>query len=114
MVPENVKPKGGGILSKVGRSFARWIGIGFERFASPNDLREFALQTAGDLRQAGLAEAGDLLEAAATYVTGSGWEWLGELMVAARKIRRRFTLSDALAAKVARIQRAAASGRPYG
>ena len=84
------------------------------KFASPSALREFALETAALLRADGHAEAGELLEAAATFVSGSGWEWLGELDAATKSIRQRFKLSDELAARVARIRKTATSRSPYG
>jgi hypothetical protein len=58
-----------------------------EKFASPSTLREFALETASQLRAAGQTEACEVMEAAATSVTSSGWEWLGELGAAAASIR---------------------------
>ena len=38
---------------------------------------------ASQLRAAGLTEACEVMESAATFVTSSGWEWLGELGAAA-------------------------------
>ncbi len=85
-----------------------------QKFASPSALREFALETASQLRAAGQVEACEVMEAAATFVTGSGWEWLGELGFAAASIREKFRVSDLVAARLARIQAAASSRRPYG
>jgi hypothetical protein len=72
------------------------------------------LETASELRAAGLTDASQLLESAATYVTGSGWEWLGELGIATATIRKRFKLPKPLAARIKRIRKAAVSRRPYG
>jgi hypothetical protein len=85
-----------------------------EKFTSPSALREFALETAAQLRGAGQAEACEMMEAAATFGTSSGWEWLGELGAAATSIRKRFPVSDLIAARVARIREAATSQLPYG
>jgi hypothetical protein len=85
-----------------------------EKFTSPSALREFALETAAQLRATGQTEACELMEAAATYVTSSGWEWLGELGAAASSIRERYQVSDLVAARLARIREAAASQQPYG
>jgi hypothetical protein len=85
-----------------------------DNFPSPSDLREFALETTAQLHAAGLPEAGEMMEAAATFVTGSGSEWLGELAAAAKGIRKRFPLPDSIAARVARIRGTATSRRPYG
>ena len=63
------------------------------KFASPSALREFALETASLLRAGGQAEAGEVMESAATFVTSSGWEWLGELDAATTRIRERFNTS---------------------
>jgi len=82
------------------------------RFASPSELRQFAIETAAQLRQVGLNEAGDIMESAAKYVTSSGWEWLGELGIAARTIKKRFDLSAILRARVSRIGKAAKSKDP--
>ncbi len=84
------------------------------KFESPSALREFALETATLLRADGQAEAGEILAAAATFVSGSGWEWLGELGVATASLRQRFKLSGEIAARVARIRQAATSRSPYG
>jgi len=84
-----------------------------ENFTSPSALREFALETAAQLR-ATQTEACEIMETAATFVTGSGWEWLGELGAAASSIRERFSVSDLVAARLARIREAATSQRPYG
>lgn len=85
-----------------------------ERFASPSSLREFALETASQFRAAGQSEACDVMEAAATFVTSSGWEWLGKLSTAAASIRDNFQVSDLIAARLARIREAATSQQPYG
>lgn len=85
-----------------------------EQFTSPSALREYALETAAALRVLGLSEAGDILESAATFVTSSGWEWLGELGSAAASIRKRFELSESVAARLARIHKTATSRHPYG
>ena len=84
------------------------------KFASPSALREFALETASQLRVAGQVEACEVMEAAATFVTCSGWEWLGELGAAAASIRERFQVSDLVAARLSRIREAATSQPPYG
>lgn len=84
------------------------------KFASPSALREFALETASLLRAGGQAEAGEVMESAATFVSGSGWEWLGVLGAAATSIRERFQLSDGVAARLTRIHKAAISRQPYG
>src|SRR5437762_7417607 len=84
------------------------------RFTSPSALWQFAVETAMQLRQAGLSEAGDIMESAAKFVTSSGWEWLGELGVAAKTITKRFNLPEALRARVSRIGEAATSRHPYG
>jgi len=85
-----------------------------EKFASPSALREFALETASRLRAAGQAEACEIMEAAATFFTSSGWEWLGELGAAVASIRERFPVSDLIAARLTRIRDAATSQQPYG
>ncbi|GDY21323.1 hypothetical protein LBMAG56_26690 [Verrucomicrobiota bacterium] len=85
-----------------------------ERFSSPGALREFTLETAAQLHAAGLPEAGEIMAAAANLVTGSGWEWLGELGVAAASVRKRFRLPDGIAGRVARIRKTATSRQPYG
>ena len=85
-----------------------------ENFASPSDLRQFAIETATQLRQAGLSEAGGIMELAAKFVTSSGSEWLGELGAATKAIQKRFDLSDWLRSRVARIGQAAGSKHPYG
>ena len=85
-----------------------------EKFKSPSALRDFALETAAQLQATGQSEACEIMEAAATFVTGSGWEWLGELGAAASSIRERFSVSDLVAARLARIREAATSQRPYG
>jgi hypothetical protein len=59
-----------------------------------------------------LAEAAATFEAATTYVTGSRWEWLGELGFATATIGRQWQLPEPIAAKVSRIHRAATSPRP--
>jgi hypothetical protein len=84
-----------------------------EKFESPSALREFALETASQLRADGQPEACEMMEAAASFVTNSGWEWLGELGVAAASIRKRFPVSDSIAARLARIRGAATSRQPY-
>ena len=84
-----------------------------EKFASPSTLREFALETASQLRATGQTEACEVMEAAATFVTSSGWEWLGELGAAATSIRERFQVSDLIAARLIRIREAATSQQPY-
>ena len=84
------------------------------KFESPAALREFALGTASLLRAGGQAEAGEIMETAATFVSGSGWEWLGELDAATTSIRQRFKLSGEITARVARIRKAATSRQPYG
>ena len=84
-----------------------------EKFPSPDALREFALETAAQLRAVGRPEAGEILESAANLVTSSGWEWLGELGVAATSIRKRFPLPDGIADRVARIRKVATSRQPY-
>jgi hypothetical protein len=85
-----------------------------DRFISPDALREFALETASQLRSAGQPAAADIMHDAATFVTGSGWEWLGELAHAAKKIEKKTRVPDMLAARLARIREVATSGRPYG
>jgi hypothetical protein len=85
-----------------------------EKFTSPSELREFALETAGQLRAVGLTEACEMMEGAATFVTSSGWEWLGELGAAASSIQERFHVSDLVAARLSRIRVAATSQQPYG
>jgi hypothetical protein len=84
-----------------------------EHFASPSDLRQFALDTAAQLRVVGMTEAGDSLESAAKYVTSSGWEWLGELWLAAKAIAKRHDLPQPLRARVLRIVEVAGSRHPY-
>ena len=84
-----------------------------QKFPSPSALREFALETASQLQAAGQAEACEVMEAAATFVTSSGWEWLGELAAAAASIRERFQVSDLVAARLTRIREAATSQQPY-
>lgn len=54
------------------------------------------------------------MEAAAKFVTSSGWEWLGELGNAAARIRDSFPVPDLIAARLARIREAATSQQPYG
>jgi len=54
------------------------------------------------------------MEAATTFVTSSGWEWLGELGAAVASIRERFPVSDLIAARLTRIRDAATSQQPYG
>lgn len=85
-----------------------------DHFASPSALRQFALDSGVQLRNAGLDEAGDMMEAAANFPATTGWEWLGELGLAAKTIGERFNLSDVLRARVVRIARTAASRQPYG
>ena len=85
-----------------------------EKFTSPSALREFAMETASQLRAAGQTEACEVMEAAATFVTSSGWEWLGELGAAVASIRGRFQVSDSVAARLNRIREAATSQQPYG
>ena len=82
-------------------------------FASPSALREFALETATQLRQAGMTEAAKIMERAATHVTSSGWEWLGELGAAAKIIQKRFVLPEGMRDRIMRIAKAAASKHPY-
>jgi hypothetical protein len=84
-----------------------------EKFTSPSALREFALETAFELRAAGQPEACEVMEAAATFVTSSGWEWLGELGAAVATIRERFQVSDSIVARLSRIREAATSQQPY-
>jgi hypothetical protein len=85
-----------------------------DRFISPGALREFALETASQLRSAGRPAAADMMHDAATFVTGSGWEWLGELAHAAKTIEKKTRVPEILAARLARIREVATSGRPYG
>lgn len=85
-----------------------------ETFSTPSALREFALETAAQLRSGGLVEAAGLLEEAANYVSGSGWEWLGELAAAATKIKDGFEVPAPIAARLKRIRKAATSRKPYG
>jgi hypothetical protein len=85
-----------------------------EGFASPSALRQFAMESAIQLRQARLSEAGDIMEAAANFAATTGWEWLGELGIAARTIQKRFDLPDELCSRVSRIAEAATSKHPYG
>ena len=95
-------------------ALTRWVAPhAMTKFASPSALREFALETASLLRAAGQVEACGVMEAAATSVTGSGWEWLGELSVAAASIRQGFQVSDPVAARLNRIREAATSKHPY-
>lgn len=84
------------------------------KLTSPSALREFALETAAQLRAEGQVEASEVMEAAAIFVTGSGWEWLGELGSAASAIRKRFSVSGPVAARLARIRKVARSRQPYG
>ncbi len=84
-----------------------------EQFTSPSALRVFALETAAQLRAAGQPEAGEVMKAAATFVTSSGWEWLGELGLAAASIRERFQVPDLVAERLTRIREAATSRQPY-
>lgn len=83
-------------------------------FDSPEALRQFAIDTASELRAAGIADAADTLERAARYVTGSGWEWLGALGMAAKQIQPNRDLSDELRQKLKRLAKAGTSRRPYG
>lgn len=85
-----------------------------EPFESPSALRRFALDTATELRAQRKGDAGDVLESAAKLVTGSGWEWLGELHVAAERCRAERAVPEELRAKLVRIARVAGSSRPYG
>lgn len=85
-----------------------------EKFASPPALRQYAIDTAIQLRQAGLSEAADIMEAAANFVATTGSEWLGELGIATRTIRKRFEMSESLGGRVSRIAESATSRHPYG
>ena len=84
-----------------------------DRFSSPSQLREFALETASQLREAGEAEACRILEEAATFVSGSGWEWLGELAAATEAVLDGFKLPVPVRERLARIRKAAKSQRTY-
>ena len=83
------------------------------RFASPSALREFVLETASQLHKANLTKAGEILEAAANYVTSSGWEWLGELGLASEKIRNEYQLPSNIASRTERVLTAVKSQQPY-
>ena len=83
-------------------------------FSSPSELWEFSMETVADLRSAGFDAAAATLKDGATYVTSSGWEWLGELGTAAASIRRRYQLPEPIATRIKRIHKAATSRRPYG
>ena len=72
------------------------------------------MATVADLRAAGFDEAALTLEAATTYVTSSGWEWLGELGLATASILKGCRLPESTAARVRRIHHAATSSHPYG
>lgn len=85
-----------------------------ETFSTPSALRDFALETAAQLRAGGLVEAAGLMEDAANFVSGSGWEWLGELAAAATKIRASFEVPQPIAARLKRIRKTATSRKPYG
>lgn len=54
-------------------------------FQSPEELRQFALDTAVLLERAGHWAEGHALESAATAMYATGSEWLGELGVAVKK-----------------------------
>jgi hypothetical protein len=82
-------------------------------FASPSDLREFALETALQLGKANLSEASEILEVAANYATSSGWEWLGELGLASEKIKMESQLPAKIASRIERILTASKSQQPY-
>ncbi len=84
-----------------------------EPFASPSALWQFCMETVSMLRHAGMAEAADTLETATKYVTSSGWEWLGELGLAARSIRERCDLKEPLGTRISRIEQTTKSKKPY-
>jgi hypothetical protein len=73
-------------------------------FRSPEELRQFALDTAVMLEHAGLDAAGRALEAAATAVYGTGSEWLGEIGLAVKKAGH--VDDPALARRLDRLHRA--------
>ena len=83
------------------------------KFSSPSALWQFAMDTVVLLREAGWSEAADTMESAARYVTSSGWEWLGELHAATKRIEERCNLPEDLRSRLARIRRTAASRHPY-
>lgn len=85
-----------------------------DSFASPSSLRAFALETSTLLRAAGREAAASRLAEAAGFVTGSGWEWLGEIETAVDAIRAAGGLSAELAARLERIRRTTRSGRYAG
>lgn len=72
------------------------------------------METVSQLRTAGFTGAADTLKSATKYVTSSGWEWLGELGLAAQTIQKGNKLPDPLAARVSLIVATATSKRPYG
>ena len=72
------------------------------------------MEVVAELRAAGLSEAADILERGVCYVATTGSEWLGELGLAVREVRRRFKLDARSDEALATIQSTTSSRKPYG
>lgn len=71
------------------------------------------MKTVSLLREYGLVEAADLLESGVRYTTASGWEWLGELARAARRVRAQYQVPEAAHEALGVIVNTATSRTPY-
>ena len=58
-------------------------------------------------------EAADLLERGVRYTATTGSEWLGELGLAVREVRRRFAVEGALGDALKAIESTTRSRNPY-
>ncbi len=71
------------------------------------------MKTVSLLRECGLVEAADILESGVRYTTSSGWEWLGELAQAARRVRAQYQVPEAAHEALGVIVKTATSRSPY-
>jgi hypothetical protein len=83
------------------------------QFHTPDELWRYSMKTVSLLREYGLVEAADLLESGVRYTTSSGWEWLGELARAARKVRAQYQVPEAAHEALGVIVKTATSRSPY-
>jgi hypothetical protein len=84
------------------------------RFQNPSELWEYSMDVVSRLRAAGLNDAADTLETGVRHVTSSGWEWLGELGLAAGRVSKGYRTPPELRQALETIIRTARSRRPYG
>ena len=74
-------------------------------FDGPDDLRRFVAKVRAELERAGLDGAAGRLAAIQDSPFTTGAEWLGELGLAVKEIRKERALPAGLDAKLKRIQK---------